>query len=90
MKCYRRRGGQLGGRHYAYRRDRGAEMHLTELMDFAQRSLNRGKHAYPASFDVAGAFENAPRRHVMEVLEADGADSYIRRKIHKSIKDRTR
>ena len=61
---------------YAYRRARGAEHHLSSLMDLVQRTLLRGHFAYVVSFDVAGAFDTVSHAGLMSVIRAFNVDPY--------------
>ena len=76
------------GQH-AYKRSRETEMVLTEIMDFAHRGLNRGRFVYMVSFDVSGAFDSAPHRRLTAALEEYGVDPYIRRVVHRWLRERT-
>ena len=48
---------QLTPLQSAFRRSRGAERHLTSLVDKARRALLGGSFVYVISFDIEGAFE---------------------------------
>ena len=74
---------------YAYRRLRGTEMCLVELMDAVHRGLHRNRWCYVVSFDIAGAFDNVPHQRLMQGLEMMGVDKHTRRLIHNWLRDRT-
>ena len=80
---------KLSPEQYAYRRDRGTEMCLTELMDFVHREICRGKWCYLASFDIAGAFDNVPHNRLVDSLREMGVDVHSRRVIHNWLRTRT-
>ena len=72
----------LSPAQYAYRRQRGTEHHLVELMDRVQRALLHGSLVYIVSFDIAGAFDRVSHHQLMQALPAFGVDSYTQRLIH--------
>ena len=80
---------KLAVEQFAYRRERGTEMHLVSLMDFMQRALYRGRLCYLVSYDVAGAVDNVSHAHLMRGLEEFGVDGYTRRVIHNWLRLRT-
>ena len=47
---------------YAYRRSRGTQQHLNELLDFTTRGLATGKWVYVVSLDVKGFFDTVPHK----------------------------
>ena len=67
---------------YAYRRERGTEMCLAEIMDTANRALVRGRYVYLVSFDIRGAFDNVSHRQLTESLGRMEVDPHTRRVIH--------
>ena len=80
---------QLDSAQYAYRRDRGTEMCLTELMDGINRALVRGRYCYLISFDVKGAFDNVSHRQLMKGLKQMKVGVRMRRVIHNWLSKRT-
>ena len=52
-------------------------MHLLELADFVQRSVEDGKYAYIASLDIDGAFDKVPHRLLVDSLMAVGIEGYL-------------
>ena len=73
---------QLESAQYAYRRDRGIEMRLVEIMDELNRALIRKRSCYLISFDVKGAFDNVSRRKLVTGLKQMGVNARARRVIH--------
>ena len=73
---------QLDRTQPANRPQRGTEMRLTEDMDALRRALIRGRDACLAPFDVRGAFDKVPRRHLMQGLANMGIDAHARRVTH--------
>ena len=63
---------RLDPRRNAYRRGRGPEMALAEVIDFAHRALNRSQFVCAASFDVAGAFGSVPHHRLMGAMGTFG------------------
>ena len=72
--------------HYAYRRQRGTNVHLFELAESMGEQLARNKYVWLASLDIQGAFdglyhdkiERAVRRAGMEDHCADFINSWTR------------
>ena len=50
---------------FAYRRERGTEMHLLDLTDFIREARNRGQYSYLASIYVAAAFDDISHDHLL-------------------------
>ena len=67
---------------YAYRRERGTEMHMLELFDAAAAARARGDFVYLASVDVDGAFDTVPHDSLIGTFEAAGIDSFTCRYLH--------
>ena len=63
-------------RQYAYRRGRSTEMHLQELMDFAQNTQRMGWPVYLASIDVGGAFGKVPHASPLATFEKSGVGGF--------------
>ena len=82
-------GPKLAPQQYAYRRGRGTEQHLTELMDFVHRSLYLGRHCFLISFDISGAFDNVSHRGLMQGLERMNVDGHTCRVVHSWRRDRS-
>ena len=80
---------RLAPEQYAYRRERGTEQHLTELLDAVHRATKRGKYCYIVSFDISGAFDNVSHRALMSGLEQMQVDPFSRRVVHAWLRDRT-
>ena len=53
-------GGGLDGAQFAYRRERGTELHLIRLYDSICSELENGRFVYLAAIDIDGAFDNVP------------------------------
>lgn len=64
-------------------------MRLVEIMDTIHRGLNRGAWCYLASFDIAGALDNAPQRQLMQALFRMGVDLHSRGTIRHWLGQRT-
>ena len=73
---------RLDAHQYAYRRERGTEMHLLELSDFVREARDRGQYVYIAAIDVASAFDNVAHSRLVRTLEDSGVDTYICRFVH--------
>ena len=80
---------QLDGHHCAYRRARGAEMVLIDVMDYARRYLSSPRFVYLVSFDVAGAFDGVLRHRLMKAMTDFRACPYFRRVVHGLARGRT-
>ena len=80
---------RLSPAQYAYRRDRGTEMCLVEMMDMLHRALRRRRFCYLISFDIEGAFDNVSHWHLMEGLREFGIDAHTRRMVHNWLSMRT-
>ena len=74
---------------YAYRRGRGTEFLLIEVMDRVHRALLGGQHVYLASFDIRGAFDTVPHSELMAALKRFGVDVRLRKVIHEWLRGRT-
>ena len=74
---------------YAYRRNRGTEMVLMEIMDSVRRGLNRGRFVYIVSFYVRGPFDSVPHHRLMAAMKEFGMDPNIRRVVHGWLRSRT-
>ena len=72
----------LSPAQYAFRRERGAEMCLVEMMDMLRRSLRRGRFVYLVSLDMEGAFDNVSHWHLVAALRDFGIDAQTRRMVH--------
>ena len=70
--------GQLDGHRCAYRRARGAEMVLIDVMDYARRYLSSPRFVYLVSYDVAGAFDGVLRHRLMKAMTDFRACPYWR------------
>ena len=57
----------------AYRRDRGAGIRLTEVMDFVRRSLLVENDSYMAPFDIRWAFGTVPHLQLLSGLVEDAS-----------------
>ena len=64
-------------------------MRLTEIMDATRRALRRGRWCYLASFDIAGASDNAPHVHLMKAMRDFGIDAHARRVLRNWLRVRT-
>ena len=73
---------------YAYRRERGTEMHLLDLTDFIREARNRGQYAYLASIDVAAAFDNISHSHLLRTMEELAVDTYTCRYVNTWLRNR--
>ena len=69
--------GGLDPGQYAYRRERGTEMHLLEFHDFVRESRGAGNFTYITSVDVAAAFDNVPHRCLINTAGRLGVDPYL-------------
>ena len=67
-------GNHLDPGQYAYRRERGAEMHLVEFHDFVREVRDAGQYTYTSSVDVAAAFDNVPHSCLVRTVQALGVD----------------
>ena len=76
-RLFRQYEARLSPGQYAYRRERGTEMHILGLSDFVRKSRDAGKYVYMASIDVAAAFDNVSHDRLMETSESLGTDSYV-------------
>ena len=64
---------------YAYRRDRGTEMRLTEIIDSTHRALIRNRVVYLVSFDIKGAFGNVAHAQLIQGLSKMNVDEHMKR-----------
>ena len=71
---------KLSPQQYAYRRERGAEMHLADFSDFVKELRDEGCDVYIASID------SAPHSRLMETLHEWSVDMYLCRYVHPSSK----
>ena len=62
---------------FAYRRAKGADLHLATLAGFESRNLDRGKYVYETSLGIGGAYDAAPRNGLMGALWKAGADPHL-------------
>ena len=62
---------------YAFRRARGADMHLSVPTDFAPEHLAANRFAYVASLHIEGAFHMVPHQALIDAPMRAGADRYI-------------
>ena len=87
-RSLRKEDGGLAQRQHAYRRERGAEMLLRELTDFAHQSVSQGHYVYLVPLDVEGAFDSVPHRKLMRALERVGVDPHMCRVLQNWLRGR--
>ena len=80
--------GALRPPQYAYRRARGADMHLSVLTGFASEHLAANRFVYVASLDVEGAFDTVPHHELIDALMWAGVGRYIVRFLEAWLKGR--
>ena len=66
---------------FAYRRDRGAGIHLLDFADFVRESRDDGRYAYAASIDVASAFDAVLHGTLMQTIREWQVDPFLARYI---------
>ena len=64
-------------------------MRLTETMDMLNESLCSGRNCYLASFDIAGAFDDASHRKLMKALASKNVGVHVRKVAHNWLASRT-
>ena len=62
--------------HYAYRRSRGTDAHLTSLTGKMLTCLQEGKFVYLASLDIQGAFDQLPHKIIERALLSAGVERH--------------
>ena len=73
---------------YAYRRERGTEMHLIGFHDYTREMRDAGCYAYISSIDVAAAFDNVPHSSLLKTVTELGVDRYLCRYLDMWLKKR--
>ena len=78
----------LNGEQYAYRRDRGTGLHLSQLYDFVSGELAKGKYVYLAAIDIDGAPDNVPHEGLVGTLRDAKTDPILVRYVARWLRGR--